>query len=67
VITCPTWVTVDGDADADVTTVSAPSCVTGTVAANGSEITGGGSDDGTPDTVAESPTVPLSMSAWVTV
>ena len=64
-ISCPTWVT--GDGDADVTTVSAPSCVTATVAVDCGEVTGGGPDGGTPDTVAESFTLPLSMSAWVTV
>ena len=63
-ITCPTWVTADGDADA--TTVSAPLCVTATVAVDCGEVTGE-PDGGSPLAVAESFTVPLSMSAWVTV
>jgi hypothetical protein len=64
VITCPAWVTADGDAD--VTTVSAPFRVTGTLAVDDGEVTGE-PDGGSPETVAESFTLPLSMSAWVTV
>ncbi len=39
---------------------------TGIVTVDGGEVTGG-PDGGSPDTVAESLTLPLSMSAWVTV